>query len=313
MKIKLKNIQSFKEVTYDFPETGLVQITGGNSNGKSILGKVLKVVATLKFVDQAERDSLIRDGENEGYIILEYKGKILVVYLHSERNQCFVRLIRANGEKITRTIREGGINQLIEEFGFRVYGKNSVVLQLHDTFGIIPFVNTSNSLNYEIVDAVITDTIAQQFLTNFKEITFKEAKLLIDSYHQKIEGITKAVSTLVLYDHIAYQQLYDEMCKIYSIVKYARLLELDKIPLPPRVQIISLSILMLEKIPIFPKITTVQLPQLKLEKIIFIKSYPILDSIGDLTEVFHRIDELKHGRCPVCGKSFVECKGESPI
>lgn len=313
MKVKLKNIQSFKTATFDFPETGLVQIAGGNSNGKSILGKVIKAIATLNFIDQAERDSLLRDGEKEGYIILEYKGKVLVIYLHTERNQCFVQLIRSNKEKITRTIRESGIAQLIEEFGFRVYGKNSVVLQLHDTFGVIPFVNTSNSLNYEIIDAVTTDTIAQQFIKNFKEITFKEAKLLIDTYNQKIDGITKAISTLALYDHVAYQQLYEEMSDIYKVIKHIQLLNLEKILLPPKVRLIQLPTLRLEKIPLFPKVFIINIPQLKLEKIFFIKVFPILSFIEDLTETIYKINRLKYGRCPVCGKLFLECKKEEYV
>ena len=40
--IRTRNIQSHKDVLIELPETGLVVFTGDNSNGKSVITKVLE-------------------------------------------------------------------------------------------------------------------------------------------------------------------------------------------------------------------------------------------------------------------------------
>ena len=78
MNIILRNIQSFKEAKYEFPETGLVQIIGDNSNGKSILMKAILSVVTLKILTDEDRQALIRDTESIADILIGYKGKGLL-------------------------------------------------------------------------------------------------------------------------------------------------------------------------------------------------------------------------------------------
>jgi len=283
MKIKFKYIQSYEEVLFILPDTGLVQILGNNSNGKSIISKVLKRVATLEFFDQITRDALIQDDQEAGYVIIEYKGKGLIVYLHRDRNQCYVTLIRTNGEKVTRTIRDGGIDKLLEEFGFRVYGKNSIVLQVRETYGNLPFVTTTPSQNYEMVDSVMTDNVAQEFLQNFKEYTHKTAKELLSKYNTKLDAIDRAVSTLALYDHVAYQDLHDRMMECYNVIKHLKPLKLERIVIPKKVEV-------------------VRVPKLELAPIRVLKVIKPLQPLKNLSDTFYRAHELSQGRCPTCGK-----------
>lgn len=287
MLVKLVNIQSFENIVYDFPDTGLVQIIGGNSNGKSILEKVLKSVATCGFVDQEERDSLIRDGKAKGYIIIEYKNKVLSVLLTRERNACMVSLTRPDGTRIERTIRDGGISQLVEEFGFRVYGKRAVVLQLHETFGIMPFVNTGKMLNFEIVDAVTTDTVAQQFVTNFKEITYKRAKELTARYNEKIQGLNTILSHVVMYDYESYERMERQIQKCYAVLQYLQPITLEKIIAPPRVEYIDM-------------------PEVHLEKLQHVSFCPVLEELENLAPVLRRIRDFEKGVCPTCGRYYLE-------
>ncbi len=285
MKIRLVNIQSFVDVEYDFPDAGLVQIVGDNSNGKSILEKVLKSIATLGFVNQAERDSLIRDGELEGKVYIEYKGKGLLVKLNRDRNLCVVSLMRKDGQGIARTIREGGLSELIEEFGFRTYGKKTITLQLHETFGIMPFVNTGDALNYEIVDSVTTDSVAQSFLTNFKEITYKQASELKKTYKGKIDNLTLTLNNIAMYDYVAYEALLENLRKIYKIVKNLKSVHLEKIIAPPKVKYIDVQ-------------------PIKLEKIKHVTFIPRLEKPVRLTDTLKRIQDYEQGVCPTCGRPF---------
>lgn len=286
MLVKLVNIQSFEEAVYNFPDKGLVQIMGENSNGKSILEKVLKSIATCGFFDQEERDSLIRDGKDSGYVIMEYKGKMLSVMLDRQRNGCRVCLVRQDKTRIERTIRDGGIDRLVDEFGFRVYGKKAVVLQFHETFGIMPFVNTSKSLNFEIVDAVTTDTVAQQFVTNFKEITYKRAKDLNGQYNERIQGLKSVLEHMTVYDYEAYEKLTARMQECYAVLQHLLPIKLERIVAPPQVSYINV-------------------PEIQLEKLKHVEFCPVMEELENLAPVLKRICDFEEGVCPACGRRYV--------
>lgn len=310
MQVRLHNIQSFKDVVYDFPDTGLVQIIGDNSNGKSILGKVFTAIAELKFTIQEERDSLIRDGEESGYAIIVYKGKCLSILLHRQRNNCYVKLKRTNGEEVVRTIREGGLEMLVAEFGFRVYGKNAIVLQVHETLGSVLFVNTSPSLNFEAVDAVTTDTVAQQFLTNFKEQTHKKAKQLLQEYNAKAEAAKRLAGTLVMYDHAAYQGIHDKMERAYNVLKHLELLELEEVDVLRPASILGLPQLNMPEVSISPEVKLLCLGELDVPEVALLPKVQFIGQaveIDDIYEPVRNLYEVMNGRCPVCGRPLLDC------
>lgn len=287
MNIILRNIQSFKEAKYEFPETGLVQIIGDNSNGKSILMKAILSVVTLKILTDEDRQALIRDTESIADILIGYKGKGLIVHLERERNGCYMVFVRETNEKIIRTFRDGGLDMLLYEFGFRVYNKNSLCLQMHDTFGVMPFVNTPISTNYEIIDSVTTDTIAQNFLNNFKEITHKTAKDLLKQYNAKLEGIQKAKSTMMVFDYIAYIEINKKMLEIYNILKYLEPIELEKLVLPPNINLVDIEV-----------------PNL--HRIMFLNPIPISPVLNSFLDVLNDMLEIQSGVCPTCGKKLID-------
>lgn len=287
MDILLKNIQSIKNGQYTFPDAGLVQILGANSNGKSILIKVISAIATLKIKDNDERRALINDACEEGSVSMQYKGKMLIVKLHEDRNKCLVALFRSKDEKIIRTFRDCGIEELLEEFGFRVYNKNSLCLQVFETFGQMPFVNTSNAVNYEIVEAVTTDTVAQNFLTNFKEITHKKAREQLKQLDIKIEGLKQTRNSLVIFDHVAYSEMTNKMLKVYNVLKYLEPIHVEKLNIPPKVKFIDIA------------------PP-SIERVKFVTPMPVLSKVTSFTEVLKEMKSIREGKCPTCGKPLLE-------
>ena len=134
MNIILKNVQSIKDAEYNLPDTGLVQIVGPNSAGKSILFRALSAVVTLGMMDNEKRNAIINDEADECIIFIKYKERALYVKLHRERNKCIVLLERGDGTQVKRFFRDGGIPELISEFGFATYSHNSICLQLFETF-----------------------------------------------------------------------------------------------------------------------------------------------------------------------------------
>lgn len=294
MKFILENIQSIVRAQYDFPEKGMVQILGGNSNGKSVLLKAIDLVARLKIYDNDERRSLIRDHCEAGKVIMSYQDKILYTYVHEDRDKCFMALQRdANDEttRITRTLREGGLEELVEEFGFCTYCKGAVNLQLSNMFDIIPFVNATPGMNGEIVEAMTTDTVAQQFLTNFKEITHKTAKEKKKNLDIKIESLKASEERLALYDYKTYEEKAAKMKVIYENMKYLNILEpLQMLEIPPSVKILNACCVPLKKL---------EIPE-------FI---PVSKTVSNLSNMLDEIQQIKDGTCPLCGKPLLDCGG----
>lgn len=314
MVIKLKNIQSFEEARFDLPDTGLIQIIGDNSNGKTILGKVLKAIMTMEFVHQEARDPLIRDGCMEGFVGIGYKGKALTINLNRDRNLCYVALMREDGEKIVRTIRDGGIEALFYEFGFRVYGKNSILLQCHETLGVIPFVNTSKALNYEIVDAVSSDTVAKQFITNYKEITYKVAKQKLTDYYTKIDGTKRVLESLPLYAYHDYTELANKAEEAAQVLSYLSPIELEDMVVPPSISILDIERIELESMIVPPELSIVEVEPVKLEQMIVpptgveLLYNPIC--LEEMASILENITEASAGRCPTCGRPIDNCGGD---
>lgn len=287
MKISLVNIQSFKEALYDLPDTGLVQILGDNSNGKSVVGKVLKFIAAGEIKVEKERASLIRDTEQYGFVTIEYKNKFLIFRIDRELSGCIVQLKRENGEVIRRTVREGGIQELVYEFGFRVYNAGAVALQVYETLGIIPFVNTTAAANYEMVETITTDSTANRFVKNYREITSKEFSKEVKNYKTILEEIQSMQKSLHVYDVEAYKKMRDKLVEMYAVLEHLTGVEISKIKIPPNVKILDIPVLNLKKLPVV--------------KVIF-----HMENLPDMTETIKALNEVKQGRCPTCGRLFLE-------
>ena len=83
--IRRRNIQSHQDVLIELPETGVVVFTGDNSNGKSVMRKVLSDVISGRIKQLRNRKSLVRraPGVHEGYLeITKYDGSKLTVCIN---------------------------------------------------------------------------------------------------------------------------------------------------------------------------------------------------------------------------------------
>ena len=307
MQVRLRNIQSIQCADYVFPETGVVQIAGANSNGKSILIKAVSAVATLKILDQDERDAIIRDGCQEGSIIMEYKGKVLVVTLNRERNLCMVGLQRVDGTQIKRTFRDKGIPELLHEFGFRCYNDNTICLQVYETFGQIPFVTTSTKVNAEIVKAITEDSVARTFLNNYKEITYKGMREQMKAYNDAIANKQRLKDTIVVFNHMKYQNFYDIMKEKYNVLKYLDYIELDYINPPAcELEVIDVPNMDFDEIPIPPEVNIINLSVPKLGYLQYKDAVEVPGDVDDMLQEVEHLDSILEGRCPTCGKLLFE-------
>lgn len=307
MNIILQNIQSIENVTYPLPDTGFVKIEGGNSNGKSILVKTIGAIASLQIMDNEKRRALINDQCDCGFVSIEYKGKSLHIKLHEERNQCYVALVRENGEKIIRTFREGGIEDLLNEFGFRTFNKNQICLQVYETFGMMPFVNTSTSVNGEIVEAITEDTQAKEFLKNYKEVTHKQVVTLVKNLNEKIAATERFRNSLLIFKYHEYEKYSKEMRNLFKDLEYFDPIEpLEALPLPVKLDGLDVECEPLEQLWLPIQIDLTDFSVGNLGRLPIIGDMPVGEKIESLGSIMREIQSIKEGVCPTCGRTFVE-------
>lgn len=286
IQVYLKNIQSIKEYTFRFPDSGIVQFRGDNNNGKSILTKVISRCVLQKIQYDDKRLPLINDGEESALFSMLYNERTLVVQLHKDVNKTFYGLIRANGDKVVRHIREGGITELLREFGFVVFSNNLICLQICETFGLMPFINTPDTLNGEIVNSVTTDVPSEKFIENYA-LTWKEAKRRVTLYKNEISQLQAKLDSTYTYDLSSYHSLIQRSKEVQE--KHAYLKRCQPITLKP-----------------FPVL------EFRLKKMAPLKQLPIITYLEkmkplySLDSIIVDLKKIRDGKCPTCGRPFLE-------
>lgn len=285
IQIYVKNVQAIDEYTFKFPDHGIVQFRGNNSNGKSILGKIVSRAVLQMLAYDDKRLPLIQDHKESAILSISCNKRSLVVNIDKDINKTFYGLIRENGEKVIRHIREGGISEILREFGFVVYGKNLVCLQICETFGLMPFINTPDTLNGEIVNSVTTDRPSEQFLENY-QITFKEAKSRLNVYKRDEDLCDNAISSRQLKDITGYAELIERAKAVKE--KHSYLLHIPQITVQP-----------------FPKMEF----SIKKVSALDIIEMPIqlhkVNSIYSLDKQIVDMEKIKRGKCPTCGQPML--------
>lgn len=288
IEIYVKNIQAIEEYKFSFPEKGIVQFRGNNSNGKSILGKVLSriVLQQLKYDDK--RLPLINDAVEQATVTMFYNKKTLVVQLDKDVNKTFYCIIREDGEKVLRFVREGGITEILREFGWVVYSNNMLCLQICETFGLMPFVNTPDTLNEEVVRSVITDMPCEIFVENYKT-TYKEAKAQLKIRQAELKSVQNQLANTKLTDTTGYAE---QIKKCREIIRMGNMIKRHKH-------------VMLEPFPDcrptarrFPHVEIPQFPQP-------MRHFELLPNLDYLLADMRK---LRDGKCPTCGRQWVDCK-----
>lgn len=293
MIVQLNNIQSIVNARYELGTNGIVQIVGENSNGKSILTKSVAAVATLKVLDKNVRKSLIRRGTDFGVIAIAENNKVLVTEIREEKKDCVMRLKRGeDGTVVVRTFRDGGLEDLLDEFGFSRFCNNSICLQIYETFGTMPYVNTSVTQNGEITESVISDSIAEKFLNNYKTITYPRAKEVKSTYDNKIDTLERARSAMVQYDWRAYTKLAEEIDELTKVMISLVPTEKVSIKVPKHVELFDFTC---------DAVPNVQTPK-------HIELLDIIEQVNkeSVLDKCRSFVAAKNGYCPTCGRIIEE-------
>lgn len=289
--IDLKNIQAIESAHIELPENAIIEFTGDNSNGKSIISKLIEYTTKGDIRHKDVRLSLIRDNTDNGVAIITHGKCRLGIVLYEEiKNSMIIYQSDVNDEKtmIARGLGDvEGSNALIYKFGFRTYSNGDICLQLSPTFGAVPFITTSGKTNDDIVTDITIDKIADEFLDSFKGITFPTFKAKIAKIKQELNTYQTLLDNLETYDWHAYQDIATKAQRLYSALKdYVPYDGVSDIPMPPD-DIIPFEEHQIKDIPM----------------VVF---YDYGKPIADISKEFEAYMDICDGVCPTCGKRIFE-------
>lgn len=291
IKIDIQNIQAVRSATIDIEENSITEFSGDNSNGKSILSKVLQALTSGDIRHKDVRRTLIKDGTTKGVVSILNGVIQLGLILDEEISESFVVYDPdiSNPDKSKVIVRglgdSGGCEALVKKFGFRTYNSGDICLQLHPTWGPIPFITTSGQVNDQIVQDITIDRVAQNFLDSFKSITFPTFKNAMKTLNREKETIETIIGNLESYDWRRYEDIYTRMKEVYDILFYYVDVEIPDLVIP------------LMEIPPLPP----DIPKIRVVCI-----FPAPPEIPVSIRAFDEYVTILNGTCPTCGKMFIE-------
>lgn len=293
LKIDLINVQAIGEAHIIAEDNTIVEFVGNNSNGKSIVSKVIEEMTKGDLIHKDVRESLIKDGSESAVILFTLHNKQLGVVLTHELKSCVMMYVPdmskedEPGGKILRPLSDSdGCNIMIKEFGFRTYAKGEICLQLAPTFGAIPFVTTGGSVNNDIVTDITIDRIADEFLKSFANITFPMFKDRIKRMTLERDHLQMIVDNMESYDWHAYEDIAERMSGVYNAIAPYKELEISNIPVPR-----------LEIIPV---------PSYEIRNIPVVQIYNYCLPISEIGKELLDYVEISKGICPTCGRPLFE-------
>ena len=301
LQIDLVNIQAIGEAHITVEDNSICEFTGDNSNGKSVVSKVIEKLVSGDLKERSVRDSLIKDNTEQGVVLFTYNNKQLGIMLQREIKDCFLMYMPDINDKEKQYVRAftdtQGYNAIVRQFGFRAYAQGDICLQLSPTFGAIPFITTNGSVNAEIEKDITVDKVADEFLNSFKTITFPVFKETIKQKEAQRTNLRMLKDNLESYDWRAYDEFVQDMSKRYQAIRTYKYMELEPIKVPC-LGLIQLSKTNIKPIPIFK----------------FTEMKPNLESISkSLMATLNNYVTTLNGVCPTCNRPFVEHTTEHQI
>lgn len=289
IKIDLVNVQAIGEAHIELEENSIIEFVGDNSNGKSVISKVIEYLVKGDLSQKDVRLSLIKDDQEQAVFIMTHNNEQLALLLRTELKDSYIMYVEDinKEEKILRNISDTeAVKILTNKFGFRAYANGDICLQLFPTFGAIPFVTTSGAVNNEIVDDITTDKIADEFLKSFATITFPVFKERIERLRREKSNNEAILANMELYDWKAYEEDYKTLNDSYNKIKNYQFYQMKLVEVP--------------------EVRIYQMPTFKVHALPAIRIYPLIPKVKDITNILSDYLKVLNGECPTCGRPFVE-------
>jgi hypothetical protein len=178
--IKTVNLKSHEEVVCQFPPTGVVRFKGGNNDGKSVIVDVLVDVISCNLHLPRVRHPMISYWASCGDLFVQRNdGAIFQAHIDFEASKTYYSLTLPGEKAVIRYLADKTVRDLVTEFGFHWDEKHQMSLNIYKTFDQLLFVNTSESMNADILNSASTDPVAERARDNLVaeyKVLFERAK-----------------------------------------------------------------------------------------------------------------------------------------
>lgn len=289
-KIDLQNIQAIGDAHIVIEDNSIVEFVGDNSNGKSVISKVIEYLVSGDIAHEDVRCTLIKDDTEQGVAVFTYNEKQLGLILRAKVRDSLIMykhdIVNDPDGCIFRAVNDKeGVAAIVREFGFRAYANGDICLQLHPTWGAIPFVTTSGSTNDSIVEDITTDKVADNFLSTFQTITLPVFRQRIADLQKEHDNAATVLENMESYDWKAYEEIASKLSDIYQKIKSYEYAYIEDIPVPD-LSVLPVSRIEIDYVPI----------------INFYDLCPLVEYINELDDYV----TIMNGVCPTCGKPLFE-------
>lgn len=282
------NIQSHTHTVIEFPQVGIVRFYGNNSNGKSVLVKVLHDVVSNAITRPSNRRSIIRRGHSYGELLMHtYDGTALFIRIAEEAASTYAELTKPGCPPVRRYLADKSIPLLVKEFGWHYNSDHGVSLNIHQDVDGFLFVDTKKSVNFDLLNSVRSDQFAEASAESIEKL-MKESKRQRNEIVHAFEVAQATYAALQYWDVEEEQQIKDKCLMLAQHIESLAVPPMPEVTAVPDVTILPVFDTPIPKVryPEFLPEFTVQLP--------------------DISHSAYEYHTLKSGVCPICERPLVE-------
>lgn len=286
-RVVMINIQSHVHTVLEFPKVGIVRFLGDNSNGKSVMVKVLQDVVSNNISRPAARRSIIRRGNSYGELLLEnWDGDALYVRINIEAAQTYAELTKAGQPTVRRYLADKAIPLLVREFGWHYDDVTGISINIHnDTDGFL-FVDTKKTTNFNLLNGMRSDTFAEAALEELDRL-MKESKGKLKDMEHLYEVAETAFLTLQYWDIEEESAIRDECLYYAALLENLSMPRIPEISLTPQPKFYGSM----------PPVPQVAIPVLY---------KPFEAPPESATQLLTDLVSILEGVCPTCGRPLID-------
>lgn len=284
-QIITRNIQNHAEVVLDLPATGLIVLTGDNSNGKSVVVKVTRALVMNELKKPRKRASLVNRKCTFGEAIYTRDDDtVLTVHIAREASGTYLSLAKPGEEPVVRYLADKTYMDLVRTFGLHVAGESGITLNIAEADEALLFYKTPYKTNYEVIQIATSDSKANAAAEQLSN-TLQEARNFRDQCAASARAIQPALQDLKIYDVEVLRAKREKMFRYYKILSKLYFPTLPEIHAVPKVRFVAVH--------------TPQLPKIKWPKVRSVSC-----TIPDILPIARELKAVKEGKCPTCGRGF---------
>lgn len=306
--LRLVDVQTIADFTFELPKEGIVKFSGGNNDGKSIARKVLFDMIGCQFHIKDNRWCLINDDKDFAKCIFTNleNGSEIEAFIHREQSQTYYELRLKDKEPIRRYIKDKGLKELMDVFGFHYLEKRDFSLNVHPANSPILFETTTGICNREAYDSATEDPKLNTAIENVENVISELKEHITEEETAKKIAEAKINRSLEI----------DEKAEIAIIDKLRRLRNNIDAIIP--IDIIELKKPYEPNSFIFEDLSILRDSLLSLKKENkrvrhLYKNIEILSSIEPVDSIYNNIidykaklESFKDETCPTCGGSLLD-------